>query len=811
MHDLRYALRALRRNPGFTAVAVLSLALGIGANTAIFSIYSAFFLRKLPVHQPDRLVHIYTGDEDLEWATSCYPDFLDYREGTRALFDGMFVYNMSLGTLQGEIESEMLFGEMVGGDYFQVLGLRPEIGRVLIPSDDTEGAPPVVVLGWQAWQSRFGGDPGIIGRTIPLGSSSFTVVGVAPRVFRGLYPLTDEYWIPIHQETDLMGSGERLDSRGGRSLFIMGRLKEGVSVEQADTAIRSVAERLAEAYPETNEKRSAKVFSTRDVAILPLVDGPIKMVTIFMLFMVGLVLLIACTNLANLLLARASARKKEIGVRLALGSGRWRLVRQLMTESTLLAGGGGLAGLLLALWIIRLIETFQPPIPIPITLELGLDGPTLFFALGISVLTGLVFGLLPAVQATRPDLVESIKGTGRTMTGRLRRFGLRSSLVVGQVAVSSILLVSAGLFLRSLGNAGRIDPGFDVRDGVVAMYMLPEDRFDEVKAIDFNSRLKQRLLTLPGVEAVSLTDRLPLGAGISTTDVYPISSEVPVGPDGAEIDYGNVDEDYFRAMGTAIVAGRAFLPGDDRTSQQVVIVNRTLAERFWPGESAVGHQIRLHGEDGAPRLIVGVAENGKYRTLGEDPRSYVWIPSLQDNLFFNTLLVRSRVDGAGLLRPVRETIRELDPGIAVMSLVTVPQHFELMTFIPRAIAAMLTAFGLLSLLLGTTGLYGVIAFDVARRTREVGIRIALGALRGEVLRLILWDGMKLVVVGVAVGLGLATLITGFFSAYLFDVGATDPVAFIGVALLMLGVTVAATLRPARRAAATNPVEALRHE
>jgi predicted permease len=815
VRDFHHTVRMLIKNPGLTTIAVLSLALGIGANTAIFSVYSSVFLRKLPVEDPESVVDIYTNDADedagLQYGPSSYADFVDWREHTQDVFEGMVLYNVGVVIRDTGDESEFLFGEEVTADYFAVLGVRPALGRAFVPEDGAIGASPTVVIGHSFWKNRLGGTPDVVGETIRLSGHNFTIIGVAPEEFNGLFPLQADVWYPITLDPLLHPGSTRLESRGSNGLWIKGRLKAGVTPEQARAALAVVSTNLAEVYPETNSERRALLLPTDEVALHPQLDGVVKGFTLSLMAMVGLVLLIACTNLASMLLAHALARRREIGIRLALGAGRLRLIRQLLTESTTLAVLGGVAGLALAHWLIQALLAVQPPIMIPIHLNIGIDGTVLVFALAVSLATGVIFGLVPALKSTRPDLVGAVKDEYGFVDGRLRRIGLRSVLVVAQVAVSAVLLVCAGLFLRSLGNASNVDTGFTLREGVVATLPMSESGYGAEESRAFFEELEPRIATLPGVLSVAYCDRMPLGQSVSIAAVYPETPLVQMDEDGVGVDVATVSPDYFQALGIPVLFGRAFDQMDSPEDERVVIVNNTFARTYWPGESAIGKQVRVNGADEEPRTIIGVAKDGKYRSLGEAPRSFLYLPYVEASFGITYVAVASSIPGTELVQPVRRVIRELDSHLPIVDLTTVSGHMELMLFLPRALAAILAGLGLLALILGTTGLYGVIAYDVSRRTREIGIRMSVGAEKAQVLRLVIGDGLKLVGIGTATGLLLAFLCTRFVESMLFNINPVDPITFVAVTLLFLGVSIAATLRPALRASSIDPVNALRYE
>jgi len=813
--DIRYAARTLRSNPGFVLIAILSLALGIGANTAIFSIYNGILLTGSPIADSDRFVDIYTREDESDFMAhgpSSYADYLDVREQLTDVFSDAIIYNTTMPILERSEGNEYLFGEVVSANYFEVIGVRPVLGRIFDPATDgTPGAAPTAVISHQLWQSHFEEDPDIIGRTITLTGTDFTVIGVAPSDFSGLFPMEAQVWYPITLRPLINPRSTELTYRSDRTCFVKAHLQSGITVEQARSALAVLSTRLAGTWPETNGDSELVLVPSSDVSLHPELDGLISGITLFLMAMVGLVLLIACTNLASLLLARALSRRREIGIRLAMGAGRFRLIRQLLTESILLAVAGGVAGVFLAHGLLTLLLAVRPPIPLQITLDIGLDGRVLLFALALSLLTGVIFGLLPAVQTTRPELMRALRDHYGLTIRRLRRVSVRSTLVVAQVAVSALLMVCAGLFLRSLSQASRADTGFDLRQGAVATFILHESGMTGEESHAFFGQLIEQISGLPEVESAAVTDRMPLGYGISLTRIYPQGSTPEAAAEGASTDFSRVSTGYFRTMGIPLTAGRSFTPLDQNEGEQVVIINETFARTWWPTGDALGQFVRV-GETGAePRRIVGITGNGKYRTLGEQPRPYVYFPERSDEPFIAFLVVRARGEGQALIGPVREAIRSVDRHVPLLDLTTVARHLELMIFMPRLLAGLLSGLGLFSLILGVTGLYGVISYDVSRRVREVGIRMSLGARRAQVVRLIIGDGLKLVAVGTAVGLALAWVTSGALASLLIGIGPVDPVTYVLVAMLLAGITLVATWRPARVAAAVDPVEALHRE
>lgn len=811
IQDLRYAIRQMARKPGLTLFAVLSLALGIGANSSIFSLVNAILFRELPAEKPQELVDVYAGQEgEGQYATWSYPDFADVRKWN-GVFAEFAAVNLTLATHDDGKQTELLFGEQVTGNFFRMYGLAPALGRDFLPEEDaTVGTHPVVLLGHRFWKQKLGGDPRIVGKALKLNGQHLTVVGVAPEAFKGSFPgVASDFWVPMHVGEALAGAP--LDERGSRSLFAKARLKPGVTLERAQTELTALAGRLRKAYPEEDEGLTTTLVPTREVVLNPAIDGPIIGVAGLIMGVVGLVLLIACFNIANLLLVRAAERRREIAVRLALGASRGRLIRQLLTESILLSLLGGLAGLLIALWTARLIVAFKPPLPIPLNLDVPLDWRVLAFTLGIALLTGILCGLAPALQSTRPGVVSALKDEEVSLMRHHRKLGLRNVLVVAQVAISALLLVGSGLFLRSLGNAQSIDPGFKLRKGVAVQVALElGGAYDEVKGRAFYDRLLERVRALPGVRSASLAEHLPLGLNIHVSDVEIEGRPKPRKGEELESDRGGVVPGYFATLGIPLVAGRDFTAADRPGAQRVAIVNETAARRFWPGESPLGKRLRF-GEKGEWQTVVGVAKDGKYRTLGEAPRAFVYPNNLQDYSAFRTLVVATDGDEQAMLEQVRRELDALDPNLPIFDIATLSEHLSIMLFPARLGAALLAAFGALGLVLAGIGLYGVVAASVARRTREVGIRMSLGAKRWDVLALVVREGMTLTGIGLAIGLGLALLASQALGGLLYGIGTHDPVTYVTVAAVLGGIALCANLIPAGRATQVEPVVALKYE
>ena len=814
LQDLRFGVRRLLKSPGFTLVAVASLALGIGANTAIFSLVNTVLLRPLPVERPGRLVSVSVVGKDDSMLAFSYPTYKDYRDRGGEVLAGLFAERLAPMSLSRGDSNERVWGYLVSGNYFEVLGVGAARGRTFTPEEDRAAlSAPVAVLSHACWQRRFGADPSVVGRDVQLNGHPFRVVGVMPEGFSGTEIVyTPEVWVPMTMQEWIEPGNAWLERRGIQNIFAVGRLKDGVTAEQARASLNLLAEQVGREYPETNEGQ--RIVLVPPGFIVPQLRGAVVGFAAVLMGTVGLVLLIACTNLAGLLLARASARRKEIALCVALGASRWRLVRQLLAESLLLALAGGAAGLLLAMWILGLVAAYRPPLDVPVWIEAAVDWRVLLFALGASLLTTVLYGLAPALQATRTDLVPALKDVA-SQPGRSRS-RLRSALVVAQVMLSLVLLVAAGLTARALARLQTTSPGFEVGRGLVASFDLGLQGYDEARGRDFQRRLVERVRALPGVRAASLTDLFPLSLNYSSNDVY---IEGRPGARGANVPLAmvaSVEHGYFDAMGIPVVAGRPFGLRDDEHSPGVVVVNETFARRFFPGadpaREAVGKRMSFKGDGGPWNEIVGVAKDGKYWTIGEAPQLFVYTPSGQRYVSTATLVVRAAGgDPRALIPALNAEVRAMDPALPLFDVKTVEEHMGVSLFPARVAAALLGAFGLLALLLAGMGVYGVVSYAAAQRTREIGIRMALGARRGDVLRLVAGRGMLLVGAGVCLGLAGALALTRFMEGLLYGVSATDPVTFALVVAVLLAVALLACLVPARRATKVDPMIALRYE
>jgi predicted permease len=808
--DLRYGARMLLKQPGFTGVTIITLALGIGANTAIFSVVNSVLLRPLAVTQPEQLVRIRTGG----WSHTSFPNYRDLAEGTQG-FSEVAAHSVGMFNLgQGEAIGKVM-GELVTGNYFPALGVPAALGRAFgTETDDATGAHPVVVVSHGFWRRRFGADPGLVGQTILLNGRQFTVIGVMPEGFRGTWPpgWAPEIWAPVTMQPQLWSGADRFGDRGRAWLEIFGRLKPDVSQTQAQAEISLVTKRLAETYP--NENRGlerTEIYPLSEIRgadfllVIPIFLGLVTVIA-------GLVLLIACANVANLLLARAILRRQEVAIRLAIGAGRWRLIRQLLTESVMLALLGGAAGCLLALWLTSLLRSFHPPTPVPIEINATLDTRALVFAFAISALSGLLFGLAPAWQATKLNLVSMLKDDRRTGGGRTAKFSLRNLLVVSQVAVSLFLLICAGLFIRSMGQAQSLDPGFETERVLTVPFDMESAGFDEARGRLFYQQLVDQVERVPGVQSASLAQHIPLMLSRNSYQVAVEGHEAP-GGDYPVIDSNTVGPRYFETMGIPIIAGREFSRQDGKGAPLVVVINETMGRRFWPGQNPLGRRLRFPGlaNTFTPYYeVIGVAKDSKYWAPGEEPKSYFYLSTLQDYGQSRTLHVRTMGEPNLLRKAVRGSILSLDKGLLVE--VSTMRENLATAFLPaRVAAALLGLFGLLGLSLAVVGIYGVISYAASQRTGEIGLRIALGAQSRDILRLVIGQGLKLTLIGVALGGAVAVGITRFLSSLLVGVSAIDPVTFLAVPLLLTFVASVACWIPARRATKVDPMIALRRE
>ena len=813
--DIRYGVRMLSKNPGVFLVAVITLALGIGANTAIFSGVSAFLMRPLSVPNARGLVRPVELAEDGINDEMSYPDFLDYRNQSTS-FVGLAAEDMVQAAIDADNQNDVIWGQVVSANYFDLLEVKPIMGRAFLPDEDkTIGANHVVVLSHSYWTRRLGSDPNIVGKTVQLNNKAYEVIGVAPDYFVGTkFALALDFWTPISMADELRRSNGLLTDRGSHWMNVIGRLKPGVSMDQASAEMSTIASRLNQAYPDDRVRSTQSAVYTEidgrwaDMGKVFKSGGAIAMA------IVGLILLIACANVANLMLARAAARRKEIGIRLALGASRARLVRQLLTESVLLSLVGGGLGLLLALWVTKLMEGFVPILEYNIISNFfAVDSRALIFTLAISLGTGLVFGLAPAWHSSNPDVVPVLKGDPENARrGKFRAFGLRNVLVVAQVALSLVVLVSGGLFIKSFRKAQTMDPGFDNANGLIASLSPTLIGYEEEQSRNFYKQVLERVSHVPGVEAASFTRTLPLGD--SSNSNGPILKEGEIlarGTAGRVIMTTVISSGYFKTMQIPILEGRDFDDRDQPKTQRVVIVNKKMAEMLWPNESAVGKRILIGSDSKDPWEVVGVVKTGKYRNLAEDPKPFFYYAMNQRRLGTMALVTRANVDPRSLAGAIRSEIQAIDRRVPIFAFKTMEQHKTYALWAPNMAASFSLAFGMLAILLSAVGLYSVMAYVVSQRTREVGIRMALGANRADVMKMITRQGMRLAAIGVGVGFLLALALVRVLSSVLIGITGYDVTTFVVVPVLLTVVALIACYLPARRATKVDPLVALRYE
>lgn len=822
--DLRFALRSLRSTPGSTTVVVLTLALGIGANTAIFSLVDEMLLRPLPIVEPERVVAVFTSDYSSgAFGSSSLPDFRDFRDQSSSLA-GLAAYDQGREVdLRTADDTTRAAAALVSGEYFDVVGLSAHVGRVFSAADTEPGAPPTVVLGHGLWRDRFGGRADVLGETINVNGIPLAVVGVAPAGFRGMVLGREpEVWLPLGRADVVYPEfgAQLLEARGARWLGMVGRLADGVTVGEAEAEMNAIMARLAEEYPE-NLGTLQQPDRPRPMAVLPAADATLgggrrsaaEERAALLLGIVGLVLATACANVGNLVLAKGRRRRTELAVRLSLGAHRGRLVRQLMTESLVLSLLGGLAGLFVAGALARLLVPLGLTAAISryaVVEELAIDVRVLLFALAASLATGLLCGLVPALRASRPDLVPALKsGSTRFENGGGRAHG-RDLLVVAQIAGSIVLLIGAGLFVRSLERAQAVDLGFDP-EGVLLVDLDPASQgLDRDRQRNFYAEVRRRVESLPGVEAAALARVVPVASGGSRSTVR-VEGYTPAEGEDMELNFNSVSPGYFRALGIPILRGRGFDDGDSAAAPQVAVVNQAFVDHFWPGLDPIGKRIFGAAEDSPPIEVVGLTGTGKYRSVREDPRPYVYYPLAQRTRDAAVLAARTGTAPMELLAPVRETVRSLQPGMPASDARTLVDHQGIALAQERNIAILTSILGALALLIAAVGVYGVMSNAVSQRVREIGIRSALGARVSDIAGMILFQAARLSLVGAAIGVGVAWLNRGFVADLLFEVSPSDPLTFAGVAALLVSVAVAASALPAWRASRVDPLIAVRDE
>jgi putative ABC transport system permease protein len=802
--DIKYGIRILGRKPGFTITAVITLALGIGVNSAIFSAINAILLRPLPYKEPERLVQIWERNLKSESLTNSVSplNFLDWQKQSQS-FEEMAGYNIWLPTLMDDSRPEEIPGSTVTANFFDTLGVAPALGRGFLPEEEQRGKNRVVIISHGLWQRRFGGDPEILGKALSLGGRDFTVIGVMPSNYRHPEPFMQEkaeLWTPLVLNRDE-------GSRGFHYIRVIGRLKPEATLQQARTEMESIAGQLEQAYPQNNKDWTVTLRSLHDQ-----VTGNISVALWILQAAVGFVLLVACVNLANLFLVRANAREREIAIRSALGAARSRLIRQLLTESVLLAIAGGAIGLLLAAWGVDILVSLSPA-DIPRIEEIGFDSRVLTFTGLASFATTLIFGLVPAIQVSRVRLTDSLKEGSQNSTSGLRSRRLSGSLVIAEVAVSLILLVGAGLMLKSFLHLQKVDVGFNPENLLTMQLSLPAKYREDHKLIGLYQKIIERVESLPGVESAGITLGLPF-SGINDLGINVEIEGRPEPEPGKSpaTQYRVVSSNYFRAAGMKLLDGRLLSDQDNENSPEVTVINETFARTHWPDEDAIGKRLTMESfGKRATRTIVGVVADVHHEGLNVTPLSEMYVPYQQNPWAFSALVLRTASDQTGIVSSVQNAVWENEREITISKIGTMEHMISNSIAHPRFNALLLGLFSTLALLLAAVGIYGVMSYILSQCTREIGIRIALGAQRQDILKLVLGQGLVLALVGVFIGLIGAFALTRFLESLLFEVSATDPVTYIAIATLLTLVALAACYIPARRAMKVDPIEALRYE
>ena len=815
LQDMRYGIRTLLKNPGFTAVAILTLALGIGANTAIFSLVDAFLLRPLPVKNPAEITTLaYQLKGGLLINNFSVPDYRDVREQTTDVFSNVIAYQISLDGLSVDGKADRIMTSYGAGNFFSALGLRPALGRFILPSEEeTPGANPVMVLSYSYWKVHFGGDPEVVGKKVSMDGRPVTIVGVAPEEFHGLFAFGDiQAFLPLGMATMSGNPSDFMTNRGFRIVFALARLRPGVSIGQAQASLNVVSHRMARENPKEDQDLSLQVYPELRSRPNPDPKNTIFIVSGLFMGLAALVLVLACVNVANILLVRATVREREMAIRAALGAGRARLIRQLLTESILLAVGGGIAGIILGYWGSSAMGQINLATDLPVRLDFGFDWRVFGFAFGAALLTGLIVGIVPAIRASRGNLAHILHEGGRGLVGGRNR--LRSALVVAQVAGSLMLLIIAGLFTRSLGEAQKTNLGFNANQ-LVNFFMDPNEiGYSEVQGREFYKNLLARVQSLPGVVSASTANSTPMGY-YNNGDTVEVEGYVnPPGQPAPIALYNVVSPDYFKTMGIPLLRGRAFTEADDQNGQYVGIINEATGKKFWPNLDPIGRTYKIGADPKHSITVVGVAKDSRYQGVTGPINPYFYVPFAQHytNNSLEALQVRTAAAPEAMMPVIEHEIQSLAPELPVFDVKTMKESLNTLNglLIYQIGATLAAALGILGLILALVGVYGVISFAASQKTHEIGIRMALGAQPAQILKMIFRQGFVIVAVGLGIGI-LAALAAARVVGNFLTVSATDPLTYMIVSAALTAVALLACYIPARRAMRVDPMEALRYE
>lgn len=818
--DIRYAWRGLRKSPGFATIAILTLGLGIGANTAIFTVVNAVFFHSIPVQDPKNLVQIFTVDQrKILGLTSSnnfpnsYPNAVDIQNRARA-FSGMAISTFAPVSMTIQGQPDQYFSNLVTGNFFDVLGVHAALGRTFRPEEDRElGAGPVVVLNYGFWQRKFAGDHNVIGQNVLINGQGFTIIGVAPNGFQGTSVIGGpDMWIPMSMHDQILTGFTKVlfNERRFLGFGAVARLKQGVRTEQARAELQTIASDLEQAFPLANKGRSFTTQPILESSISPNQRGAFQRAGAMMMTVVGIVLLVACFNIANLLLARASGRKKEMSIRAALGASRARIITQLLTEAVILALAGGALGMGLALLGRDVMWRFRPPALPAGSMDLSLDWHVLAFTMFIAVGTGLIFGLVPALQSSRPDLVSELKERAGGELRKSSRFNVRDVLISLQVAICLIALVGAGLFLLSLRNAQTMDPGFDTHNLAMLTFDLGAMKYDPTRAREFERRALEMAQNTPGVKAATMANTIPLFLGGFGRTLFREGEDTNSGQSGKVAQVSVISPEYLQAMGIPMVRGQVFDSTVREDSLRVAIVNETAAKLIWPGQDPIGKRFKFF-KDNDFTQVIGIAHDSKYNTLGEDPLPYIYTPLIQNPQPAMTLFFRSQGDPRSVLSTVRSQIQQMDRNLPITNVWPIGEVISQSLWAASFGASLLTVFAMIAMALCAVGIYGVVGYSVGQRIREFGIRMALGAQPGDVLLMVLRSSALIMSAGLAVGLVVAYALARLVKAFLYGVNTNSPAAFLVMALVLAAVGVIASYIPARRAAKVDPMVALHYE